>query len=399
MPVPAGLEGQRSLNSAILLRIIESHVPTAAHTAEQEAALASCHDIPVNETTEAAARRLQGWYRRVRTSTHIKTTAVHLMTLMHHLDRDLLLFWKLLHEGVRVCKYNAKRQAKKWKVISLDKDGERLIMRPLHRTSMRFLTKSISFGRRRGITAKSEKGLYLRDIAEARIGAQSAGFARSTLEPNPDQVPALTNLELKTRNLKCFSIVGSEGTWDLELTTTAARDQVVVRLRVVLDVLQDSTSLLASREWTTPHHKDVVSLATAAHLYSVLATGVEVTRFAAYLTPARSYLWINPTTNRLCIGDSKLRVFKSVLLSDVAEVRKGVNSIAFFNLSTPPPASECCCFIGSENVLECRVTDEAARNALIYALRDLLHFMRSHPNMNATPYRATDIAAALANRP
>ncbi|KDO18693.1 hypothetical protein SPRG_15980 [Saprolegnia parasitica CBS 223.65] len=232
MLVPAGLEGQRSLNSAVLLRIIEPPVPAATHgTAQREASLASCHAIPVNETTEAAARRLQGWYRRVRTSTHIKTTAVHLMTLMHHLDRDLLLFWKLLHEGIRVCKYNAKRQAKKWKVISLDKDGERLIMRPLHRTSMRILAKSMSFGRRRGVTAKSEKGLYLRDIAEVRVGAQSAGFARSTLEPDPDQ---------------CFSIVGSEATWDLELTTTAARDQAVVRLRVVLDVLQDSTSLVRS---------------------------------------------------------------------------------------------------------------------------------------------------------
>ncbi|OQR97702.1 hypothetical protein THRCLA_06884 [Thraustotheca clavata] len=367
------LQGQRALNSAILLRIPQPILSTAPRVFDQDIPDGLGHidgttlsdDIVVNEGTIHAASKIQSWYRQWMKVPKIKTATTHLVQLMHQLDRDLLLFWKLLHEGLRVCKYTTKGQKKKSKVILLDKDRERLIIRPLYRKSLRFITKSVSFSRRKAVTAKRDKGIYLQDIAEIRPGAVSLAFPNlSFSHPMPKY---------------CFSIISSEQTWDLELPTTAARDQAVARFRVILDVLQDSTSMLASRGWVIPHHATSLPIAKIETLFGALVSGIQVTRYHTGMPPARNFLWIDPSTLRICVGETKERVFKSLSMIDVAEVRKGINSVAFYTLGVPPPASQCFSIIASENVIECQVPEEIYRNLICHAFRDVFHFYSRSP--------------------
>ncbi|OQR92123.1 hypothetical protein ACHHYP_04041 [Achlya hypogyna] len=382
---------ERSLNSAIVLHLserpdIDNHTrlcgednPVLSFVQFQETAIATHanHGEPqtsspevagicATEVADAAARRLQGWYRHVANLLRLKSATTHAMDFMKHMDRDLLLFWKLLHEGIRVCKY--KGSQKKWKIISLNSDGDRLVMRPLHSTSMRLLTSPLSFNRRRTILAVRDKGLFLRDIAEVRAGTCTVGFTRCKLEASEDQ---------------CFSIVGSERTWDLELPTPAARDQAVARLRGILDVLQDNQAMLANRKWATPH-QGPIPVAKIERAYAILVAGIQVTRYMQNLVPALSFFWINPMTQRACIGDTKACVLKSVHLDDVGEIRLGINSVGFGDLAVPPPPQTCFSVIGTEGILECSVPNEHVRDAICVAFCHVLRYRLDKPGMSLT---------------
>ncbi|KAF0683602.1 Aste57867_24368 [Aphanomyces stellatus] len=276
---------------------------------------------------DLAATYIQKWYRARRDVRFHKLT-VTLLALLKQLDRDMILFWKLLHEGLTVTKYTYSGKAKSRRIVCLSPDCERLILgkpvtnsvRGLFRPSQRLLP--------------TEKGIYLRDIADIRAGVATYTLSHSPLLPSAD---------------KCFAILGSERTFSLELPSRAARDQAVNRFRVIMDVLQGPNCVLASRQWKTPDMPTGISAEKLDCVYAFLLAGLHVRYVNAHGGLADGVLFVDLATKRLLCLDAK-RQYPSpctkggLALDDIAEIRKGVNTHGFSQMrlptSPPPPIPE-----------------------------------------------------------
>jgi hypothetical protein len=75
----------------------------------------------------------------------------------------------------------------------------------------------------------TEKGLWVDDIAECRIG-----IATDLLRAKFKQGSFGTAADAETVAAKCFSLIGSECTLDLEAPSAMARDALVIRFQLWL---------------------------------------------------------------------------------------------------------------------------------------------------------------------
>ncbi|KAF0716338.1 hypothetical protein AaE_011133, partial [Aphanomyces astaci] len=240
------------------------------------AAIVSAHEDAIAK--DNAAMYIQKWYRCRRNVPFHRLTQT-LLGLIKQLDRDLILFWKLLHEGLTVFKYNYAGK------VNADY-CERLVVGKPMTSSVRYLFRASTR------LLPTEKGLYLADIAEVRPGLATYSFGQSPLYPIAD---------------KCFSIIGSERTLSLEMPTRNARDQAVSRFRVLVDVLQGPDCMLASRQWQTPSLLSSVPLPPAKieNIYACFLAGVHVLRHTNKASAVDHILWVDLTTQKLHCGDSK----------------------------------------------------------------------------------------------
>ncbi|ETW00017.1 hypothetical protein H310_07457 [Aphanomyces invadans] len=293
-----------------------------------------------------AATCIQQWYR-CRRSVPFHRLTLTLLGLIKQLDRDLVLFWKLLHEGLTVFKYNYTGKVKSRRILCFSP----VVGKPMT-SSVRYLFRASTR------LLPTEKGLYLADIAEVRPGLATYSFSQSPLLPIAD---------------KCFSIIGSERTLSLEMPSRNARDQAVSRFRVLVDVLQGPECILASREWMTPTVAGKpLPPSKIENVYASLLAGVHVLRHSNKVRAVDHILWVDLTTQTLHCGTTKQPpLARGVALTDITEIRKGVNSHGF-SIAAEPPIAECFSVIGSERTLDCQVHSVSVRDTICLALQYML---------------------------
>jgi hypothetical protein len=231
------------------------------------------------------------------------------------------------------------------RVLWLDRSGARLYLD--HRK--RFDSKG------------NEKGLYLRDISQVRPGCNTVAFKKSSQHAPPSD--------------KCFSLIGTERTLDMEMPTAFVRERVVAKFNLLLKAL----SPVAPRKLTT----DDASL--MAHFQEVLIRGMEVvvhtsTTFASHKS-TKNVLWLaqgarpdnGETAARLYLSSKKRKNStgkeKGLWLDDMAECRPGINSDVFFKAPdnvTQSIANKCFSIIGSETTFDLEVKSPEARNAVVH---------------------------------
>ncbi len=111
---------------------------------------------------------------------------------------------------------------------------------------------------------KIPPGLYLRDIAEIREGAESFHFTENRTPP---------------RNVNnCLSIVGSERTISLELPSKFTRDWFLTRLRLLADDILVEQERMARKYkiWEKARQLNPAETESVAKLQGLLERGVQV---------------------------------------------------------------------------------------------------------------------------
>jgi len=258
---------------------------------------------------------------------------------------ELREFWTILLRGLVVMKYATTGSKPQERVLWLDRSGARLYLD--HRK--RFDSKG------------NEKGLYLRDISQVRSGCNTVAFKKSQAHDPPTD--------------KCFSLIGTERTLDMEMPTAFVRERVVAKFNLLLKAL----SPVPQRKLSS----DDASL--MAHFQEVLIRGMEVvvhtsTTFASHKS-TKNVLWLaqgsrpenGDTAPRLYLATKKRKTNtgkeKGLWLDDMAECRPGINSDVFFKAPdnvTTNIANKCFSIIGSETTFDLEVKSPEARNAVVH---------------------------------
>ena len=244
-------------------------------------------------------------------------------------QEELKAFWHLLLQGMCVMKYSMKSGKKAERHLWLDRTGTRLYI-----------------ARKKVVdTNASTKGLYLRDISEIRAGTDSNTFAQlksQGVAPPPDKS-------------KCFSLIGTERTIDVEMPTANSCANVVARFQLLLKALTTSTSKVrihvaastvrlltnepqaAKGKWgraiAQVRKSSMADVAIVAHFRELLLTGMEVIKYDGNGKRKKKVLWLDKDGDRLYI-DAKKRIVstgteKGLSLNDITEIRPGINSAAF----------------------------------------------------------------------
>jgi myosin heavy subunit len=257
---------------------------------------------------------------------------------------ELREFWTILLRGLVVMKYATTGSKPQERVLWLDRSGARLYLD--HRK--RFDSKG------------NEKGLYLRDISQVRPGCNTQAFLKSRQHAPPAD--------------KCFSLIGTERTLDMEMPTAFVRDRVVAKFNLLLKALSP----------VSPRKLTGEDASLMAHFQEVLIRGMEVvahssSSFSQHKT-AKNVLWLGDGVNvngetaaKLYLANKKRKISKGtergLWLEDMAECRPGINSDVFFKAPdnvTQAIANKCFSVIGSECTLDLEVKSGEARNAVVH---------------------------------
>jgi myosin heavy subunit len=257
---------------------------------------------------------------------------------------ELREFWTILLRGLVVMKYATTGSKPQERVLWLDRSGARLYLD--HRK--RFDSKG------------NEKGLYLRDISQVRPGCNTQAFLKSRAHAPPTE--------------KCFSLIGTERTLDMEMPTAFVRDRVVAKFNLLLKALSP----------VSPRKLTGEDASLMAHFQEVLIRGMEVvahtsSSFSQHKT-TKNVLWLGDGVNvngetaaKLYLANKKRKsskgTEKGLWLEDMAECRPGINSDVFFKAPdnvTQAIANKCFSVIGSECTLDLEVKSGEARNAVVH---------------------------------
>jgi hypothetical protein len=257
---------------------------------------------------------------------------------------ELREFWTILLRGLVVMKYATTGSKPQDRVLWLDRSGERLYLD----VEKRFDSKG------------NEKGLYLRDISQVRSGCNTQTFLKARAHAPPTE--------------KCFSLIGTERTLDMEMPTAFVRDRLVAKFNLLLKAL----SRVSPRKVTG----EDASLLN--QFQEVLIRGMEVyahtsSSFSQHKT-TKNVLWLGDGVNvngetaaRLYLANKKRKTSKGaekgLWLEDIAECRPGINSDGFFKAPDnmmQAVANKCFSVIGSECTLDLEVDSGEARNAVVH---------------------------------
>lgn len=157
----------------------------------------------------AAATLLQGFIRSRLQIVAAKKTRLKLMkereTEIREQQSDFIEFWNLLLQGMTVVKYKSSEKGSATRVLWLD------------------TTQRLRIEESKRETTTGNKGIHLRDLSAVRSGAKSFVF-RTTKAP--------------IQHDRCMSLIGTERTIDISLTSTKARDEAVRRFQVLVTSIQ-----------------------------------------------------------------------------------------------------------------------------------------------------------------
>lgn len=289
-------------------------------------------------------------------------------------QEELKAFWHLLLQGMCVMKYSMKSGKKAERHLWLDRTGTRLYI-----------------ARKKVVdTSASTKGLYLRDISEIRAGTDSNTFAQlksQGVAPSPD---------------KCFSLIGTERTIDVEMPTANSCANVVARFQLLLKALTTSTSKAAKGKWgraiAQVRKSSMADVAIVAHFRELLLTGMEVIKYDGNGKRKKKVLWLDKDGDRLYI-DAKKRIVstgteKGLSLNDITEIRPGINSAAFSKAACDGSSkSKCFSIIGSERTLDIELPTSEARDAVVFRLQLFMHQWHHKDQSVHSAFRPPESAA------
>lgn len=256
----------------------------------------------------------------------------------------------------------------------------------------------------------NEKGLFIRDVAEIREGAKSHGFLAR-------------HGELEHPERRCFSIIGSERTFDLAAPSSNARDVIVYvfQLLVERNLHKKDREQRGHQGWTVPSMQVMASsisspygfhsmsdIALALTTKRNLMKGIEV-RFLRHRKKAglfgrsptaaeqarletehsnnmqvmRYVLYFNENSNRLCINSLVLTTRSGeeagVHLQDISEVRPGAGAYDFMlaDIVDTYHKNKCFSIVGSETTLCLIMANTRARDLFIKGLQSFVKVVKS----------------------
>mmetsp|Transcript_6955 Transcript_6955/g.11767 ORF Transcript_6955/g.11767 Transcript_6955/m.11767 type:complete len:314 (-) Transcript_6955:598-1539(-) len=203
---------------------------------------------------------------------------------------------------------------------------------------------------------KIPPGIYLRDIAEIREGAESFQFTENKVPPRD-----INN---------CLSLVGSERTISLELPSKFTRDWFLTRFRLLAeDILVDQERQSRRfKVWEKARQLSPVETQEVAQLQSLLERGVQVLHHELSGKVVESVLRYARVSNDLQLVSKHEGFFftketlLSINVSDISELRPGSHSLAFVRTGSTANDTETLSIISSENVFNLQFINQSARD-------------------------------------
>jgi hypothetical protein len=262
----------------------------------------------------------------------------------------------------------------------------------------------------------SEKGLFIRDVAEIRKGARSHGFIsrRGDMQHSDEQ---------------CFSIIASERTFDLAAPSANARDVIVYvfQLLVERNLHQKDREQRGHQDWSLPSMQVMISSSASpygfhsmADIALALTTKMNLTKgiemryvkqkarrglfgrsnsssseqslveaeLAGNFEVVRYVLFFNENTQRLCVHSRVLSTRSGetagVHIADVSEIRPGAGAYDFMMADVVDTYHKNKCFsiVGSETTLCFIMANTRARDMFIKGLQTFVKVLKSGMERN-----------------
>jgi len=207
---------------------------------------------------------------------------------------------------------------------------------------------------------KVPPGIYIRDIAEVRAGAQAYDFIKN---PDPDREDA-----------KCLTLIGTERAISLEFPSQFTRDWFLERFRILVDdILLDEEKSVRNFQKFCVHDTELLTnqqIEAATNLVSVLQRGVQILHHRTTGKIVKSKLVFDESKLLLSIQSLERGYFNlwsdpeyTLSVLDISEIRPGGHSFNFVKTSSLDKGSQLLSIIGSEDVFDIQFTSEYTRDA------------------------------------
>ena len=165
-------------------------------------------------------------------------------------------------------------------------------------------------------------GLYIRDIAEVREGAEAFDFRCNPHAPMPEEEDF------------CMSLIGSECSICLQCPSKFARDWFVERFQALIDDIlsEEEKEVRAKRNLSKLMLKDLTrqEIDSADQIRTLLIRGVQVIHHHPAGKIVRSYCVYDEENNRIVVQPMQkywltflMPKIYSLHVSDIAEIRTG----------------------------------------------------------------------------
>jgi hypothetical protein len=224
---------------------------------------------------------------------------------------------------------------------------------------------------------KKSPGLYLRDIAEIRGGADAFFFKKATPPPESPQ--------------RCISLIGTEMTICLEFPTNDVRDWFLERFKLVHEDVLSQDELVEWKQRTMPSTKEALSfpeLSAAQQMMALLTRGVQILHHNKGGKVVRSNIYYEQASHHLTIRPVETPFFSSLLfgvfrgahveqwlhLSDIVEIRPGSHSFGFVRTESTDKWGECMSIVGTEATLDLQLATANARDLFAQKLKIFIQF-------------------------
>lgn len=217
-------------------------------------------------------------------------------------------------------------------------------------------------------------GLYLRDIAEVREGAEAYDFRRNPSPPAPDEED------------KCLSLIGTECCLCLQFPTKFTRDWFLERFQLIIDdVLTEQEKILRRgrnlKTWLFASLNEE-QLFSAEQMRSLLLRGIQILHHHPNGSVIRSYIVYDEENKRLLVQPVKTYWFSffqpklvSLHISDISEIRPGTHAVGFVRTNSTDKGSECLSLIGTEGTIDLQLATNNARDLFALKIRCFMQYV------------------------